>query len=256
MKIAIISLYYGEKFMNDTYYGRKTIEEYCLKHNYDFFWNNENFVKKHDRVVQWTKIMILQHYLSLNKYDYVVWIDADVLILNPNKTIEDFINRLMNNKNMMISLDHFGHLNTGVMFVKNTEYSMKLLKELWNYTQHILNEQGNLEMMIYYNMFDSKNNIELIKDPTEFNPFWWEYKKDMFLIHFPGCNEPNRPREPLLRMMDMFCPLFLNGDNGHQLDTEYTYKDRIKWLNEKAEQDVKDKKNECNKRGLYLPLFD
>jgi hypothetical protein len=255
MKIAILSLYHGDKFKNDTIYGRETIQNYCNKYGYDFIYDNEDLIKEHDREIQWTKILIIQKYLN-NKYDYIVWIDADILILNPEKTIESFIDRLMNNKDIMFSRDFSGiHINNGVIFVKNTENSIKYFKEVWKHTGICMREQGSMQVLYMNNWDNCQNYIQVTENPTEYNPMWWEFVHGMFLIHFPGCNEPNRLPNSLRRMMDMFTPLFLKGDNGHDKDTEESFNQRIKWLNENAEHDLKYKKHLCNIQGWkYLPI--
>ena len=56
MKIGIITLAYGEKFKNDIKYGRRTLLDYCNKNNYDLL-EDESMVSKHDREIQWTKIL-------------------------------------------------------------------------------------------------------------------------------------------------------------------------------------------------------
>ena len=55
MKIAVLSLYSGYKFKEDTKYGKNTIENYCNMHGYDFLYNNEEIITEHEREIQWTK---------------------------------------------------------------------------------------------------------------------------------------------------------------------------------------------------------
>ena len=81
MKIGVITLATGEKFLYDIKYGRITLENYCRKHTYDLLEDN-SLIKEHDREIQWTKILLIQKFLELNTYDYIVWIDADTIILN------------------------------------------------------------------------------------------------------------------------------------------------------------------------------
>ena len=77
----------------------------------------------------------------------------------------------------------------------------------------------------------------------EFNSFWDNYSYSDFIIHFPGCNEPNRPENSLQRMMNMFCPIRMARD------TDHTYRFRMDWLKTRAETDL------FMVRGKgYLPL--
>ena len=261
MKNAIITMYHGEKFKNDTKYARQTLINYCLKHGYDFI-EDESLTSEHDREIQWTKILLVQKYLQYKKedkdknyYDYLVWVDADIIILNPEKTIESFIDRLMNGKEIMYSKDPFGWVNNGVIFIKNTKKVLDFFTESWNHTNEICREQGSMDMLYRLNWNDCRSYIQITDDPKEYNPVWFMYEYGMFLMHFPGSGEPNRPYNSLLRMLDMFTPIKLNGDNGHLLDTEESYQERLRWLREDAEKDLKYKKQLCIQQGWkYFPL--
>ena len=110
-------------------------------------------------------------------------------------------------------------------------------------------------MLYRYNWNNCQSFIEITQNPQEYNPIWHQYKYGMFLMHFPGCGEPNRLPNSLLRMMDMFCPLKLNGDDGHLLDTEETYQERMRWLKEDAQKDLQEKRILCIQQGWkYLPI--
>lgn len=253
MKIGVISLYSGDKFKEDTKYGRITIENYCNQHNYDLLLNNEDIVKSHDREIQWTKVLIIQKYLQYKKegklyYDYLVWIDADILILNPEKSIESFIDRLMNGMDLMYSLDWGKQINNGVMFIKNTPRILEYFREIWKPTGVILREQGRMYEVYFYNWNNCRSYIQITEDSLEYNTCWFEYKPDMFLVHFCGHGEPNRPQNSLRRMMNMFCPIKMDED------TEKSYQNRLNWLKNEAEQNVIIKKQICNMQGKYYPL--
>ena len=256
MKIGIITLAHGEKFKNDIRYGRQTLINYCKKYNYDLL-EDEDMITKHDREIQWTKILLILKFLEQKEpyYDYLVWIDADIIILNQELSLEGFIERLMNGKDIMYSKDFGGWVNNGVIFIKNTPRSYDYFKESWNHTNEICREQGSMDMLYRYNWNNCQSFIEITQDHREYNPIWHQYKYGMFLMHFPGCGEPNRLPNSLLRMMDMFSPLKLEGDNGHALDTEETYKERLRWLREDAEKELEHKRILCIQQGWkYLPI--
>jgi hypothetical protein len=250
MKIGIITLAYGEKFKKDIKYGKQTLINYCNKHGYDLL-EDEDMVKKHDREIQWTKILLIQKYLQ-NKdpfYDYLIWIDADIIILNPEKKIEDFITRLMNNKHIMYSKDFGNWVNNGVIFIKNTKESFDYFVESWNHTNEICREQGSMDMLYRINWNNCKSYIEITEDPREYNPVWFQYEYGMFLMHFPGCGESQRKPNSLKIMMDMFCPLKMDEE------TDETYLERIRWLKDDAERELKYKKQLCIQQGWkYLPI--
>jgi len=250
MRIAILSLYSGDKFKRDTTYGKQTIINYSEIHGYDFLYDNEDIIKEHDREIQWTKILIIQKYLKEEyNYDYLVWIDADIVILNPQKTLESFISRLMNNRDIMYSKDFGGWVNNGVIFIKNTPFSHEYFKEVWNYTNEICREQGAMDLLYRMNWKESQEHMQITEDPKEYNPVWFQYEYGIFLMHFPGCGEPNRKANSLKIMMDMFTPIKMEED------TDETYQKRLKWLKEEAETELKYKKQLCIQQGWkYLPI--
>jgi len=248
MKIGVITLAYGEKFLNDIKYGRITLENYCKKHNYDLL-EDVNLLREHDREIQWTKILLIQKFLNLNIYDYLVWIDADTMILNAEITLESFVDRLMNNKDVMYSRDFGGWVNNGVIFIKNTKFSKQYFEESWNHTNEICREQGSMDMLYRFNWNNAQNLIEITDDPREYNPVWFQYEYGIFLMHFPGCGEHNRKSNSLKLMMDMFCSIKMEDE------TEKNYQNRVTWLKEKASEDLKYKRQLCIQQGSkYLPI--
>ena len=248
MKIGVITLAFGEKFLNDIKYGRIILENYCKKHGYDLL-EDVSLIKEHEREIQWTKILLIQKFLNLNIYDYLVWFDADIMILNPTITLESFIKRLMNNKYIMYSRDSGGWVNNGVIFIKNTDFSKEYFKESWSHTNEICREQGSMDMLYRNNWNNAQQYIQLTDDPREYNPMWFQYEYGIFLMHFPGCGEPNRKPNSLKIMMDMFCPIKMKEE------TEENYHNRLLWLKEKASDELKYKKHLCIQQNCkYLPI--
>jgi len=248
MKIAILTFYHGEKFKNDTKYGRRVLVNYCKKHNYDFIDDAQSIIDS-SREIQWSKILLIQKYLRLKEYDYLVWIDADIFIMNPEITIESKINRLMNSKHIMYSKDCGGWVNNGVIFIKSTQQALDFFIETWNHTNEICREQGAMDLLYRMNWNNCQSIIEITQDQREYNPMWFEYQYGQFIMHFPGCGEPVRKPNSLKMMMDMFCPIKMDEEN------EETYEARLKWLRDDAEVDLRHKKQLCIQQGWkYLPI--
>ena len=255
MKIAVLTIYSGEKFIEDTKYGRRVLVDYCKKHNYDFI-DDSTVTKDHDREIQWSKILLIQKYLKYIKdgedkpyYDYLVWIDADIFIMNPDITIESIIERLMNNKHIMYSKDFGGWVNNGVIFIKNTKEALDYFVESWNHTTQICREQGSMDYIWRINWNNCQSILEITQNQREYNPVWHEYEYGQFIIHFPGCGEPVRKPNSLKMMMDMFCPIKMDEE------TEDAYLERIRWLKEDAERELRHKRQLCIQQGWkYLPI--
>tara|TARA_R100001163_G_scaffold728_12_gene1191 strand:+ start:4407 stop:5297 length:891 start_codon:yes stop_codon:yes gene_type:complete len=68
------------------------LEQYCLYHNYDlhYFTENVNNVAQVDGKSYFARYPFIKHHLKT--YKWVFWIDADCLVMNFYKKLEDYIN--------------------------------------------------------------------------------------------------------------------------------------------------------------------
>lgn len=191
MKIKIISAY-DEKFKEISNLSFPTLEKFSQKNKFDC----ERFlVEGFKKPTPWFKIDALINTIELDQYDYVLWVDADAIILNQNFNIESLIN---NNKILHIAKD-FNNINTGVMLWKVCEESLSLLYKIQSmsekYLNHIWWEQAAI-LELY------KNNVDNILESTEFveqstlNAYEMVYyhrnikkgqiNKNSFICHFPA----------------------------------------------------------------------
>jgi hypothetical protein len=131
-----------------------------------------------------------------------------------------------------------GWVNTGVMFIKNTQFMLAFMAQSWHHTDQICWEQGAIDLLYRVNWLGCQEVIKIVPDQTEFNSLWHQFKWGQFLVHFPGCGEPGRPQNCLKRMMDMFCVLKMDEE------TEEEHRNRIEKL----------KTVEMRQDGRYLPL--
>lgn len=242
MKIAICSFVIGDRYKDIVKYGIKIRKSYCEKYNYDYI--DDESMYDRTREIEWSKILIIQKYL--NQYDFLVWIDADTLIMNDSIKLESLIEKYLegdNPKDLMYTVGH-GWVNNGIMFVRNTKAMNEYFREVYNHTTEVCREQGAMDLLYRINWNNCQNKIVVVQDQNEFNSFWDTYSWGNFIIHFPGCNVPGRPENSLKRMMNMFCPIRMEED------TDHTYKFRMEWLSTRAVADL------YKFRGKgYLPII-
>ena len=119
------------------YYAHKSKVEYCAKHGYDLI--DDESVYDTDRPVAWSKILLMKKYLP--NYDYVAWIDADAMILNFGHRLEDKLS-LLNGRDVCVTTVQ-NTINTGVMLMKNTRASARLLDLIYEQTEYT--NSGNWE---------------------------------------------------------------------------------------------------------------
>ena len=86
-KIAIITF---ENRKGDEYIElhNKNMKSYCEKWNYDYL-----FYDTCINNVYWCKIYYVLDVLKSEKYDYVLWMDSDTIIKNPNISMDLIVNK-------------------------------------------------------------------------------------------------------------------------------------------------------------------
>lgn len=164
------------------------IREYTKKWNYDYIFIDIIDDKFN---VYWYKLYQINKYLKSGKYDYVIWMDSDLIIMDNNTDISNIINTY--NNHIIIGRDEYTNvLNAGMFIVKNSvignlfmddciELMEKrkhncivndnMLKGMWAgvcYEQGIMNElikdkyyyeSTTVPRNIFYNGRKCKNNV-------------------------------------------------------------------------------------------------
>lgn len=159
VKIKVCTFYTGDKYSDDVVkYGQKTIINYCDKHNYPFYVEKEQLVP--NLLAHWTKIALLLKMMKETDDDYVVWLDADIMIMNQDIKIESIIEEYMDGKDFLLCRDVSGHINTGVFIIRNTEYSKSVLE--LNLKLPELRYRGYEDQDVFNQIYD--RNILNLKD--------------------------------------------------------------------------------------------
>lgn len=106
------------------------LQDYCNKHNYDLFHFTENVdnSKQFNNKSYFARYpFILQH---IDNYDWCFWIDADCLVMNFYKKLEDYID---NTKSIILDkslLVNYPSCCSGHGFWRNNDTSKKVLNEI------------------------------------------------------------------------------------------------------------------------------
>lgn len=132
-KIGIVSLYTDE-IKDYARYSEKDIKEYCLKNDYTFHIYRNTLDKSSSG--NWSKAQAIMNHIR--DHDSIVWMDSDVLIYNPNKKLEDIINKCTPNKKIIACEDIGANnkklpkgsmFNSGVVIFKNHQYTVNLIQK-------------------------------------------------------------------------------------------------------------------------------
>jgi hypothetical protein len=82
----------------------------------------------------WSKLTTMLTHIKSNAYDYVLYLDMDIVIMNPYISLEEIIHRAPLNQDFVMTGDWAG-LNTGIMFARNSEFSKWFLQAAWDQEQ-------------------------------------------------------------------------------------------------------------------------
>jgi hypothetical protein len=110
-KIGLLSVYAdSDSTWNEELMRRVTAnrEAYCVRHGYVCVNGNEYI--DHTRPVAWSKLVAMEKVLS--RFDYVMYVDMDVVIMEPSLPIQTFINQAPQGTDFIMTNDWSGP-NTG-----------------------------------------------------------------------------------------------------------------------------------------------
>jgi len=161
--------------------------DYCNRHGYDFLLFEDRYS---DRPPAWDKIVLLQQ--GLPKYDYILWSDPDSIILNKEFKIEDLIAegisfRITFQGYYEGTMTEILPINAGVFLIKNSEFSMKFLQEIWDKEEYIHHRWW--ENMAIIDLMQNKywKYPEIFLDcNATYNVLPRRYLAKDFILHFPG----------------------------------------------------------------------
>ena len=109
-------------------------QSYCQKHGYQLF-DESNYLDQ-SRPPSWSKIVAARRLLTQEECDWVFWIDADTVIMNSNKRIEDFL-PTNSNIDLLITEQKGSSWNAGAWLIRNTPWSLQYLDHWYNMKEYV-----------------------------------------------------------------------------------------------------------------------
>lgn len=130
--IAIVTLETRKLDYLDTH--NDNIQNYCNLHNYKYLFY-DNYNNTLELPIYWKKIQLVLELLNSNVYNYVMWLDSDTMICDPDIKIENIIN--LDKKSIYIGKDLISKFdnntyNAGVFIIKNDLIGKKFLIDCIN----------------------------------------------------------------------------------------------------------------------------
>ena len=151
MKIAITTLYTPE-IESFSVEAVKNFRMYSDLHGYDLFVYEDTLVD--GLRGNWCKPKVLLNHID--QYDYVVWLDSDIAIIDMDRPLEDIIKP--HEDKLFISTNDMGgwKLCNGFMIFKNTKKAKDILNLLWG-QQRKMQSKGRGDQRFFIDFIDKIN---------------------------------------------------------------------------------------------------
>jgi hypothetical protein len=135
----------------------------------------------------WSKLLLVERYLATNPAcTWLMWIDADAVIANPGKRLEDLVDESID---FLAAEDQSACvINSGVFLVRNCSAALDMLRRAYakvQYTHHTWWEQLALAEALR----ECGDTVRARVVPRQLlNAFPDEYRKGDFIVHYAGCS--------------------------------------------------------------------
>lgn len=110
---------------------------YCMKHNYHLFDESEKSLDT-SRAPAWSKIPAAKRLLTEEGCDWVFWLDADTVVMNSDKRIEDFLPHAESGIDFVVTHQKGKSWNAGAWLIRKSDWSLKFLDDWWNMSEFSL----------------------------------------------------------------------------------------------------------------------
>lgn len=147
-----------EELANITLFQNKI--KYAELHGYDCVYKTEGFSKK----IGFDKLYCLDSLFKTNKYEWILWTDADAMITNFSIKLEDLID---NNFHFIVATD-FNGINTGVFLIRYSDQGRKFLDYLIEFSRKHPDVRMQEQQFIKeaYEKTDFKQIIKIVPQKT------------------------------------------------------------------------------------------
>jgi hypothetical protein len=165
------------------------LARYARRHGYQALVAAESLDAS--RPPAWSKLLLVEQFLANHpSCTWLMWIDADALIMDPRRRLEDMVD---DNVDFVIAKDRSPlQINTGVFLLRNCPAALDLLRRAYAKVQYLWHpwwEQPAVSEAIDECSGTLRTRIV---SRRSFNSFFDEYEPGDFVIHFAGCNHETK----------------------------------------------------------------
>lgn len=199
--VTILTLSIGHDFCKALQDCLESKKAYAARHGYTYIQGGQQFWDR-TRPIPWSKVPFILAELSKLPDGALLWLsDADVLITNPALSVEEHIlPHFPATKDMLMTIDSCGHLNSGNLFMRNSLWLRDFWRRVGEQTDllyHIWWENAAIIKLLEQNPADLAH-VEITSDHTRFNsylqglPGQTLWRPSDFLVHFAGVYDLER----------------------------------------------------------------
>lgn len=154
-------------------------EQYCAAHGYTFVRATASLDTS--RPPAWSKILLIERYLEDHpECQWVVWIDADAVIMHTETPLEAFLD---DRYDLVVGTDD-QWVNTGVFFLRNSAAARRFLRQVYSRTEHTHHpfwEQAAMHDLLR----EGVHGLSVHVVPSApFNAYPSTYTEGDFILHF------------------------------------------------------------------------
>jgi len=213
--MIIATLAIGPDFRKKLAPALQSKVDYAAKQGYRYVQAGEEFWDR-TRPIPWSKVgFVLDLLGKLPEGELIFLSDADVMITNPELRLEDQVLPLLPaQKDLLMTIDSCGHLNSGNMLMRNTAW----LRDWWRR----VGEQTDLTYHIWWENAAMIRLLETVPADlakTETTAEHWRFNAYLqglpgqrlwepgcFLVHFAGVYDLKRMEELQREILAGGCP--------------------------------------------------
>lgn len=206
MKIVVAQFW--TKNLSYARYTKEINKKYCDQNNYIYFVEeNESKIRNRigNKAMTWYKPFLISDVFETLNPDYVLFLDADAIVVDHLNKIENFI---IGGKEIVVTEDYGpSAMNAGVILIKNSEWSKNFLKQWYSTSDEL--EGGTPPRKGYYanalwhdqtgfshllrNDSDVSKNISVIDNKILNGRYFKDPNNQNFIFHaFSYGQYPNR----------------------------------------------------------------
>jgi hypothetical protein len=183
MSVTILTLVIGPDYTKALKKALDSKKKYAEKHGYTYIQGGDEHWDR-TRPIPWSKIPFVLSQLANLPEGALVWLsDADVLITNLELKVENqMIPYLPEGKDLLMTIDACGHINSGNVLMRNTAW----LRDYWK-------RVGEQTDLLYHIWWENAGMIKLLEtNKNDFAHTEFTNKHKMFNAYLRGI-----PGEPL-----------------------------------------------------------